>query len=323
MPPRSTPGCCWASLHEIDEVEANVSQRLSRHRVPAVGPGSERHRPRRGQRPATDYAAGDACTGGNCDRRAAYLEAATDLLVSDLRRWSATGGDGAARAALAADGEPKGLAMMLTGMGSLSYGELAGERIKLGLMLHDPEEEHDCFSDNTHNSHYLRRGRHAGRLSRPLPAQRWRVVEGRACPTSCVGRSRGRRRDARGTRQDPGGVHGDQADRRQPARWPTTRCWPRATRPANAMIQAGVDALVAQTRSIERVVAALGCGPARVRGVRQPRQPRGGLPVSALVAMLARLAGVRTARCTRELRQARNTALLAQLAGGEGQDRHG
>ena len=40
-------------------------------------------------------------------------------------------------------------------MGSLSYGELAGERMKLGLMLHDPEEEHDCFSDNTHNSHYF------------------------------------------------------------------------------------------------------------------------------------------------------------------------
>ncbi len=26
--------------------------------------------------------------------------------------------------------------------------------MKLGLMIHDPEEEHDCFSDNTHNSHY-------------------------------------------------------------------------------------------------------------------------------------------------------------------------
>jgi putative iron-regulated protein len=38
-------------------------------------------------------------------------------------------------------------------MGSLSYGELAGERMKLGLLLHDPEEEHDCFSDNTHVSH--------------------------------------------------------------------------------------------------------------------------------------------------------------------------
>ena len=39
-------------------------------------------------------------------------------------------------------------------MGSLSYGEQAGERMQLGLMLHDPEEEHDCFSDNTHNSHF-------------------------------------------------------------------------------------------------------------------------------------------------------------------------
>ena len=43
---------------------------------------------------------------------------------------------------------------MLTGMGSLSYGELAGERMRLGLMLNDPEEEHDCFSDNTPASHY-------------------------------------------------------------------------------------------------------------------------------------------------------------------------
>ena len=61
--------------------------------------------------------------------------------------WKA---NGAARAAAA----EKGLSAIVIGMGSLSYGELAGERMKLGLMLHDPEEEHDCFSDNTHNSHY-------------------------------------------------------------------------------------------------------------------------------------------------------------------------
>jgi putative iron-regulated protein len=60
---------------------------------------------------------------------------------------------GAARKALE-EGDPKaGIAVILTGMGSLSYGELAGERMKLGLLLHDPEEEHDCFSDNTYNSH--------------------------------------------------------------------------------------------------------------------------------------------------------------------------
>jgi putative iron-regulated protein len=60
---------------------------------------------------------------------------------------------GPARSAVTADPQA-GLLAMLTGMGSLSYGELAGERMKLGLMLNDPEEEHDCFSDNTHNSHF-------------------------------------------------------------------------------------------------------------------------------------------------------------------------
>jgi putative iron-regulated protein len=38
-------------------------------------------------------------------------------------------------------------------MGSLSYGELAGQRMTLGLMLYAPEEEQDCFSDNTHRSY--------------------------------------------------------------------------------------------------------------------------------------------------------------------------
>jgi putative iron-regulated protein len=61
-------------------------------------------------------------------------------------------GGGAARKALD-EGGRTGISTILTGMGSLSYGELAGERMKLGLLLHDPEEEHDCFSDNTHISH--------------------------------------------------------------------------------------------------------------------------------------------------------------------------
>ena len=61
---------------------------------------------------------------------------------------------GIARKDLLNTSEKEAITRILTGMGSLSYGELAGERMKLGLMLNDPEEEHDCFSDNTHNSHY-------------------------------------------------------------------------------------------------------------------------------------------------------------------------
>ena len=75
--------------------------------------------------------------------------------------------------------EQAGLRTTLIGMGSLSYGELAGERMKLGLLLNDPEEEHDCFTDNTHNSHYFDTVLHSQCLFRTLQAVRLcSVVQG-------------------------------------------------------------------------------------------------------------------------------------------------
>lgn len=149
-----TPALLEETLHEADGVEANVA--TGYHAIEFLLWGQDLNGTAHGagSRAWTDYAAGGACTGGNCDRRGEYLKAATELLISDLEwitaQW-ATGGE--ARAALLGD-EDAGITAMLTGMGSLSYGEQAGERMRLGLMLNDPEEEHDCFSDNTHNSHY-------------------------------------------------------------------------------------------------------------------------------------------------------------------------
>lgn len=107
-----------------------------------------------GSRPATDFNISN-CSNGNCERRAEYLKVATDLLIDDLEEMASNWrSNGQARNDLMSGGTNKGLTAIITGLGSLSYGELAGERMQLGLMLHDPEEEHDCFSDNTHNSHY-------------------------------------------------------------------------------------------------------------------------------------------------------------------------
>jgi len=142
------------SLHEVDEVEANVATGYHAIEFLLWGQDLNGTGPGAGDRPATDFNPAN-CTGGNCERRIEYLKAAIDLLIDDLDEmvgyW---GAEGEARERLMADGVDDGLRAMLTGLGSLSYGELAGERIKLGLMLQDPEEEHDCFSDNTHNSHY-------------------------------------------------------------------------------------------------------------------------------------------------------------------------
>jgi len=149
-----TPELLAETLHEADGIEANVATGYHAIEFLLWGQDLNGHAPGAGNRPWTDYASGEACTGGNCDRRAAYLTAATDLLVSDLQWMTAQWQDGGeARTDLFAD-ENKGISAILTGMGSLSYGEQAGERMRLGLMLNDPEEEHDCFSDNTHNSHY-------------------------------------------------------------------------------------------------------------------------------------------------------------------------
>ncbi|SEO12640.1 imelysin. Metallo peptidase. MEROPS family M75 [Gemmobacter aquatilis] len=149
-----TPDFLKSTLHEADGIEANVATGYHAIEFLLWGQDLNGTGPGAGARPFTDYLPGDGCTNGNCDRRAAYLTAATELLVADLAEMTGNWAEGgAARAAVTAD-PAKGVQAILTGMGSLSYGELAGERIKLGLMLNDPEEEHDCFSDNTFNSHF-------------------------------------------------------------------------------------------------------------------------------------------------------------------------
>ena len=142
-------------LHEIGGNEANVA--TGYHAIEFLLWGQDLNGTEKGagNRPYTDFSLYN-CTNENCDRRRQYLLVASELLVRDLqdmkRSWES---DGTARKDLINDSDNNALRRILTGMGSLSYGELAGERMKLGLMLHDPEEEHDCFSDNTHNSHFF------------------------------------------------------------------------------------------------------------------------------------------------------------------------
>ncbi|GHC22888.1 peptidase [Gemmobacter nanjingensis] len=149
-----TPALIRETLHEADGIEANVASGYHAIEFMLWGQDLNGTAPGAGNRPYTDYLTGDGCTGGNCDRRGAYLKAASDLLVADLEEMAGDWAEGGAARAVVTDDPAKGVQAILMGMGSLSYGELAGERMKLGLMLNDPEEEHDCFSDNTHNSHY-------------------------------------------------------------------------------------------------------------------------------------------------------------------------
>lgn len=146
-----------AGLNELAGSEANVA--TGYHAIEFLlwgqdlnGTGSGA-----GERAVSDYAKGEACTNGNCERRGEYLLSAADLLVNDLTYMVGQWKDGVAdnyRAEFAALEEKEALRRMLFGMGSLALGELAGERMKVALEAGSTEDEHDCFSDNTHNSHY-------------------------------------------------------------------------------------------------------------------------------------------------------------------------
>ena len=145
-----------ASLNELGGSEVNVATGYHAIEFLLWGQDLNGTDAGAGERPATDFAIGDNATGGHNDRRRDYLTVVTDLLIRDLEAMVAEWqpGQDNYRAELAADGVENGLRKMLFGMGSLSLGELAGERMKVALAAHSPEDEHDCFSDNTHFSHF-------------------------------------------------------------------------------------------------------------------------------------------------------------------------
>ncbi|WP_413205634.1 imelysin family protein [Rhodospirillum sp. A1_3_36] len=260
-----TPALLSEQLHEVDGIEANVATGYHAIEFLLWGQDLNGTGPGAGARPATDFDPAN-CTGGHCDRRAEYLKAATDLLVSDLEYMAAAWKDGGeGRTALLAEGPGQGLRTIVMGMGSLAYGELGGERMKLGLMLHDPEEEHDCFSDNTVYSHYYDakgiRNVYSGTYTRADgkvlvgPSLHQLVVEKAPALAAEMDAKLEATEEAMATlvsTSEDGEAYDQMIGMGNVA--------------GNAKVQAAVDALVAQTKTLEKVVAALDIPPAAFEG---------------------------------------------------------
>ena len=245
------------ALHEAGGIEANVASGYHAIEFLLWGQDLNGTGPGTGNRPHTDYARGADCTGGNCDRRAQYLTAATDLLVADLQEMAANWAPGGAAREAVTENPQAGLNAMLTGMGSLSYGEQAGERMKLGLMLNDPEEEHDCFSDQTHLSHYYDglgiRNVYLGSYARPDGS----TVEGPSLSALVAARDPAVDQALRADLDATMAALGKLRDTAEGGMAYDQMLAP-GNDAGNAAITAGIDALVAQTRNIERAVAVLG-----------------------------------------------------------------
>ncbi|MPZ10138.1 MAG: peptidase [Kiloniellaceae bacterium] len=243
-------------LHEAEEVEANVATGYHAVEFLLWGQDLNGTGAGAGSRAASDFDTGN-CTGGNCERRGAYLTTATELLIDDLGEMvAAWGPGGAARDGLLSGDPDAGIAAMLTGMGSLSYGELAGERIKLGLMLHDPEEEHDCFSDNTHNSHFYDQ---LGVMNVYLGSYKrvdGSVVKGASLSDLVAAKDKAVDAEMKAKLEGAHAAMQAMVDRAEKVE-AYDQMIGEGNAEGNAVVEAVVQALTEQTRSIERVVAAL------------------------------------------------------------------
>ena len=104
----------------------------------AAGPGA---------RPVEDY-----IDAPNAERRQQYLKVTADVLVGHLQDMAdawAPGASGNYRAEFVSLDADEAIRRAITGIGELSRGELAGERMTVAYEERSQEDEHSCFSDNT------------------------------------------------------------------------------------------------------------------------------------------------------------------------------
>ena len=109
-----------------------------------------------GQRALTDFTSDD-----DANRRHDYLEVVVAKLITDLEtvqaEWAPNADNHRATFVDASDAAATTLKLttIVQSMGTMSYGELAGERMAVAYDGNSQEDEHSCFSDNTHRDVWL------------------------------------------------------------------------------------------------------------------------------------------------------------------------
>jgi putative iron-regulated protein len=139
-----------ASLSKMNERGGEENIATGWHAIEFLLWGQDLNENGPGDRNFEDYVDGKT---PNADRRRQYLTVVTDLLIDDLttltKAWAPGPGVKNYRVKFEKGGIDS-LQKIMVGMGSLSRGELAGERMEVPLASQDQEDEHSCFSDNTH-----------------------------------------------------------------------------------------------------------------------------------------------------------------------------
>ena len=150
------PNLTASVLEAANEAGGDANVAIGYHAIEFLLWGQDLTNPsekKAGQRSYMDYT-----TAANASRRKEYLQVCSDLLIENLQslvdEW-APGKTTNFRAIFLGWSEDKAIKTILTGLGMFSKGELAGERMFTAVKGQDQEDEHSCFSDNTHRDMIL------------------------------------------------------------------------------------------------------------------------------------------------------------------------
>ncbi|MES2628047.1 MAG: imelysin family protein [Bacteroidota bacterium] len=141
-------------LEEANEVAGETNISTGYHAIEFLLWGQDLSQTGAGNRPYTDYVAGSEVSAA---RRGKYLLAAIDLLIDDLtytaEAWAPAKDN--YRKTFEAQDAQFSLKLILTGIGKFAKGELYGERMSVAYDTQSQEDEHSCFSDQTHRDFIL------------------------------------------------------------------------------------------------------------------------------------------------------------------------
>ena len=134
-------------LLSLNEVGGETNIATGWHAIEFLLWGQDLNEDGPGDRSVADYT-----TSPNADRRGTYLAVASDLLLVHLQQlidaWDPNGQNNYRAEFISLDPDTA-LTRIITGIGELSRGELAGERMTVAYEERSQEDEHSCFSDNT------------------------------------------------------------------------------------------------------------------------------------------------------------------------------
>lgn len=138
------------AVRNLNEKDGEKNIATGYHAVEFMLWGQDLYADSAGRRPASDFS-----TAPFADRRKDYLRVVSELIVQDLQKvvdsWDPNDPNSFFHTFTSPSREQESLKNILTGVANLSGFELSQERMYTALDNMDQEDEHSCFSDNTHN----------------------------------------------------------------------------------------------------------------------------------------------------------------------------